>query len=104
MPFISVLRVQECKYTRDSQVSSVQVNIDDIEDSLKIMVMLKKWFKYYDTYCHSVFTDTLPFYKDELIKHKKDSLKSTSLCSYMDLKYLYENIDKKEVSIDVKKD
>ena len=107
VPLIQVLKVQECRYSRDN--SSLQVNIDDVEDNLKIMVMLKKWFRYYDTYCHSIFTDMLPVYND--IKHnfKGDSLKTENLVTYKDMTFLYENIemlnDKKESGVsDEKKD
>lgn len=101
VPFIQVLKVQECRYSRDN--SSLQVNIDDVEDNLKIMVMLKKWFKYYDTYCHSIFTDMLPVYSDVRRNLKGDSLKTENLVTYKDLTYLYENIemmkDKKESGV-----
>ena len=101
VPLIQVLKVQECRYSRDN--SSLQVNIDDVEDNLKIMVMLKKWFKYYDTYCHSIFTDMLPVYSDVRRNLKGDSLKTDNLVTYKDLTYLYENIemmkDKKESGV-----
>ena len=96
VPFICAMKVQECRYSRDN--SSLNVNINDVEENLKTLVMLKKWFKYYDTYCHSIFTDSLPVYSDVLFKDKKDSLKSDILVSYKDLTYLYENINKVGVS------
>lgn len=107
VPLIQVLKVQECRYSRDN--SSLQVNIDDVEDNLKIMVMLKKWFRYYDTYCHSIFTDMLPVYDDIKHNYKGDSLKTDNLVTYKDMTFLYENIemlkDKKESGVsDEKKD
>ena len=90
VPFICCLKVQECRYSRDN--SSLNVNIEDVEENLKTLVMLKKWFKYYDTYCHSIYTDYLPIYANDVLKTKKDSLKSGVLVSYKDLDYLYENV------------
>lgn len=92
IPFISCLKVQECRFSRDK--SSLQVNIEDVEENLKTLVMLKKWFKYYDTYCHSIFTDNLEIYSKPIFNDKKTSLKSDELVSYKDLTYLYENMER----------
>lgn len=91
VPIIQVLRVQECRYSRDN--SSLQVNIYDVEDNLKVMVMLKKWFRFYDTYCHSIFTDMLPVQDNKVRYNKGDSLKTDNLVTYKDYSFLYENID-----------
>lgn len=100
VPFIQVLKVQECRYSRDN--SSLQVNIDDVEDNLKIMVMLKKWFRYYDTYCHSIFTDMLPVEANITYHKKGDSLKTDALVTYKDMTFLYENIEKQVHESEVK--
>ena len=91
VPLVCVLKVQECRYSRDN--SSLNVNIEDVEENLKCLVMLKKWFKYYDTYCHSIYTDFLPVYVNDDFRDKSKSLKSGKLVSYKDLTYLYENVE-----------
>ena len=91
VPLVCVLKVQECRYSRDN--SSLNVNIEDVEENLKCLVMLKKWFKYYDTYCHSIYTDFLPVYVNDDFRNKNNSLKSGKLVSYKDLTYLYENVE-----------
>lgn len=94
VPFIQCLKVQECRFSRDK--SSLQVNIEDVEENLKTLVMLKKWFKYYDTYCHSIFTDCLEIYSKPIFNDKKTSLKTEELVSYKDLTYLYENLERRK--------
>lgn len=86
VPFICTMQVQECRFSRDN--SSLQVNIEDVEENLKTLVMLKKWFKYYDTYCHSIFTDHLPVLSETLVNDKKTSLKTDKIISYKDMIYL----------------
>lgn len=90
----SILRIQERVY--DSDKSTVQTNEGDIEDNIKMIFVRKKYFKMYDTYCHSVWTDMLPVYDDVKYLEKKDSLKSDDLVSFKALTYLKENIKRKE--------
>ena len=54
-PFFSLLRVQECRFSSDGSV--IQNNDSDIEDNLKPVLVLNKYFKYYDTYTYSIFSD-----------------------------------------------
>lgn len=70
IPFFSVLRMQEMHYSADKDGSPiVTAATSDIEDTLKRVLVRKKYRKYYDTYCYSVFTDNLQiFRKDTLLK------------------------------------
>lgn len=100
-PFFCIYKVQECSYSRDKNF--IQINDGDIEEKLKSLWTLKKYYKMYDTYCHSIFTDNLPVYSNTLYNDKKDSLKTSELITYKDMIYLYENMEKKEKKEDVQK-
>lgn len=100
-PFFCIYKVQECSYSRDKNF--LQINDGDIEDKLKSLWTLKKYYKMYDTYCHSIFTDNLPIYSNTLYNDKKDSLKTDNMITYKDMIYLYENIRKEENTTNVQK-
>lgn len=99
LPFFSCLKVQELTYNSDKGAQSVvTINNADIEDNLKFMLVSNKYFKYYDSYCYSIFTDSLPIYKEVQYFTDKDrkqgKLKSDYLVSFKEYKYIYENLRK----------
>lgn len=58
IPFVLVFRVREMAYSDDSASVSNVFN-EDIEETLKLVIISKKIWKMFDTYCYSSFTDGL---------------------------------------------
>lgn len=78
-PIFSVLYVREMIYSEDK--SAINVVNEDIELSLRKVLILNTTYNKYDSYCYSVFTDYLPYqvcYTSEILT-KHDSLK----CDYI---------------------
>lgn len=88
----SIMRLEERIYSADN--SSVQIKDEDIEKDLKVLCLMNKYFKYYDTYCYSVFTDMLPVYNEIDYHEKKQDLKNDILISFKEYNYLYDNLRK----------
>lgn len=101
-PFFNFLRVEEVSYSADKGVSLVTTNDGDVENNVKYLAVCTKYFKRYDSYCYSIFTDLLPVYKKVVKYDKDDSLKADMLVSFKDLDVLYRNMkkDKEEVKKD----
>lgn len=57
IPFVLVMAVKECRYSEDNSVSSVDV--EDVENTLKYIVVPKRVWKLFDCYCYSFLTDDL---------------------------------------------
>lgn len=84
-PFVSVVKGVELVYSDDNpQLTSMLVG--DLEDNIKKMLFLNRYYKYYDCYCYSAFTDDLPLYinKDVPVLKKFDSLKCDELVTLQD--------------------
>ena len=82
-------------YSADKDGASiVNARNEDIEETLKNVLVLNKYYRYYDSYCYSIFTDSLPIYKKVEKLGRKDNLKTDILVSFKDFKYLYENLEK----------
>lgn len=97
LPFFSILRVQEQAYTNDKNGQNiVSVSNGDIENNLKLLLVSNKYLKMYDSCCYSIFTDSLPVYKE--LSYYKDNkhLKTDVLISFRDFKYLYDNLNKEK--------
>lgn len=99
-PFFNFLRVEEVSYSADKGVSLVTTNNGDVENNIKYLAVCTRYFKRYDSYCYSIFTDSLPVYKKVVKYDKDDSLKADMLVSFKDLEVLYRNMnkDKEEAS------
>lgn len=100
-PFFVAIAMQEMLYSADKDGSAVlNVRATDIEDTNKFVLVPKKYFRYYDSYCYSIFTDSLPVYYNPQLLTKSDSLKDFRLISFKEYKYLNENLtaeQKKEI-------
>lgn len=97
IPFFSLLNIIESTYNADKS-SSLSTSINsDVDENVKKVIVSKKYFKYYDTYCYSIFTDSLPIYKTDSLLNRNDGLKASNLVSFKDFKYLYENMNKPKV-------
>lgn len=93
-PFVISLKVQEMVYSADKDGGNViNARSEDIEETCKTMLVLKKYFKYYDPYCYSIFTDMLPVYKIAQYNDKDDSLKDCELITFKEYRFLMENIE-----------
>lgn len=100
LPFVRALKVQEMAYCADKDGQSVtNVRNEDIEETCKTILVFSKYFKYYDSYCYSIFTDGLPIYEIGEFNEKKAYIKDANLVSFKEYKYLTENLEKERRSV-----
>lgn len=74
IPFIIIMKVREMAYSYDNQ-SAMNVFNEDIEESMKTLIIFKSIWKKFDYRCYSVFTDDKPCTTNILPKDKKRCLK-----------------------------
>ena len=87
LPFISILAIRENVYSSDIG-NVVNISNEDIEFSLKKVIVFNNFYNKYDSYTYSVFTDNLKN-DDRIVKFiKNDELKADKLISFRDYKYL----------------
>lgn len=95
-PFVTALCCQEMAYCGDANGMSVMnVRDRDVEESCKTMLVLNKYYKYYDSYCYSIFTDSCPVYKISDFHKKGENIKDENLVTFKTFLYLTENLKKK---------
>lgn len=78
IPFFLIAYVQECRYSDDN--STIFAQNQDIEDTLKRVIIRKKTWKYFDAYSYSALTDTLPI-EEKIIENATD-LKARQIISF----------------------
>ena len=78
IPFFILMYVRELKYSEDG--TTVNTYSEDVEETLKIVVVPKKTWKLFDRYCYSIITDNLPVRKN-VVECPKD-LKARSIVSF----------------------
>lgn len=104
IPFFTLCNLREERFSEDG--TTVNNYADDVEKSLQRVLMRKKVFKKYDSFCFSSFTDNLPTDIDTDCKllGKDDSLKMDNIVSFRPEFYTLGN-DKKiiEGGLDEKK-
>lgn len=101
LPFFNFLNIIESTYNADKS-SSLSTSINsDVDENVKKVIVSKKYFRYYDTYCYSIFTDSLPIYRTDSLLSRYDDLKASNLVSFKDFKYLYENINRENNSYEI---
>lgn len=90
-PFISLFNVREMIYSADG--SAINSVTGDIELSCMVIFFLNKYYKYYDCYCYSIFTDSLSYYVDydKKVLGKLDSLKTDNLVTLQN----FETLDRR---------
>lgn len=83
-PFITVMKVREMLYSTDG--SLVNNSNEDIELSMRKIVIFNRTYKDYDCYCYSSFTDMLPYQVRYDVKSlsKDDDMKVYHLVSFQD--------------------
>lgn len=98
LPFFSILWCQEMAYSSDKDAQNV-VNASnaDIEENLKMVFVPNRYFKYYDTYCFSALTDSLPVFDDWYVIDKKESAKCKEVLTFRKGRYkVVSNVERKE--------
>lgn len=95
LPFISLLAIRENVYSADNG-NVINSSNEDIESTLKKVIVLNKYYKKYDSYTYSIFTDKLES-DNRLVKFiKNDDLKADKLISFRDYKYLIKEVKNNE--------
>lgn len=95
LPFISLLAIRENVYSADNG-NVINSSNEDIESSLKKVIVLNKYYNKYDSYTYSIFTDNLKN-DNRLVKFiKNDDLKADKLISFRDYKYLIKEVQKND--------
>lgn len=95
LPFIMFGNVREERYSEDG--SDINVYNEDLEKSLLKVIVRKKIFKYYDSFCYSILTDSLPTKNIILKKGRKDSLKARELPSFrLEFSNLFKEFNENE--------
>lgn len=93
-PFLTALQVQEMIYNADKEGGGVvNTRDEDIERANRLVLCGNRFYKYYDSYCYSIFTDGLPVYGHLEFNGKGDSLKCPDLVSFKEYRYLTEKMD-----------
>lgn len=107
IPFVTTAYMREERYSEDG--ATVNSYNDDVEDSLKRVLMRSSIFKRYDSFCFSSLTDELPTNNNIVYIDKGESLKADFVVSFRPEFYTLrfgknvdletgEILDKKEVS------
>lgn len=84
LPFITIMQVREMLYSEDN--SMVNNAIDDIELSMRKVIVPNFTYNLYDCYCYSIFTDHLDYQVKYDTKKltKDDDLKAYQLVTFQD--------------------
>lgn len=83
-PFITIMKVREMLYSDDG--SLMNNSAEDIELTMRTIIIFNRTYNDYDCYCYSAFTDMLPFevrYDVEKLT-KRDDMKCYHLVSFQD--------------------
>lgn len=91
IPFFVLLWVREERFSEDG--ATVNAYTEDVENSLKLIIMPKSVWKKYDRYAFSYLTDKLPKNDKTVYIPKGDSLKASKITSFRKFK----TIDNDEV-------
>lgn len=90
-PFFLVLKLRELVFMDNTSNEFTE----DVEESLKVMIVPKRTWKLFDCYCYSALTDDLPVER-EVVKTK--DLKARSILTFKkNTKYYEVKNDKKEI-------
>lgn len=97
IPFFLVAYVREERYSEDG--ASINAYNDDVEDSLKKVIIPKRTWKYFDHCCFSALTDGLPVEQFET-ENRPDDLKCNDILSFREYTSLKKEAPKKLIKID----
>lgn len=100
IPFFTLAYMREERFSEDG--ANVNAYIDDVEESMKRVLMRSSVFKRYDPFCFSSLTDDKPTLNSTIYRAKGDSLKADYIVSFRPEFYLqrlgvpqYEKTDNK---------
>lgn len=84
LPFITVMQVREMMFSDDG--SMVNNATEDIELSMRKIIIFNRTYGLYDCYCYSIFTDHLPYQVQYDCKRltKDDDMKAYQLVTFQD--------------------
>lgn len=95
LPFISILAIRENVYSADNG-NVVNSSNEDVESTLKKVIVFNKYYGKYDSYTYSIFTDNLES-DNRIVKFiKNDDLKADKLISFRDYKFLIKDVKNNE--------
>jgi len=80
IPGFLILNVVETRYSDDGTI--VNGGEQDLENNLRRVIIRKKYWKYFDCYCYSSFTDNLPVCKNVVKSYRNSDLKAYSIFSF----------------------
>lgn len=89
LPFFIICRVREDRYSEDGSVLSV--NTEDVELKLRNVIITKRTWKRFDSYCYSVLFDNLPVEDNVTFNDYKDDLKARDIITFNPLVKDYVN-------------
>lgn len=98
IPFLCFCYVRELKYSDD--VSSVNAWNEDVEESLKLVIVPKFVWKLFDCYCYSSLTDDLKVEDRSVNVFRSDSKKANKIVTFKNFK----SIDERFLSKNEKED
>lgn len=104
IPFMLIADVREERYSEDGSV--INAYTEDVENSLRRVIMSKRVWKKFDAYCFSYLTDNLPV-EDKVIEGGAKDLKAREVLSFRHFYTLpakKENKDNKEIKNEKKDD
>ena len=82
IPFFVLLFYRDATYSEDMSAAMALTQSSAAQGVLRMKILRKKNWKYYDSTCYSIFTDDLPV-NDNVIKlDKTDSLKAHKIISF----------------------
>lgn len=80
IPFFLIAYVQECRYSDDGSV--ITTSNEDIENTVKRVIIPKSTWKKFDCYCYSTLTDDLPVNKNVVKGKELNTLKANEIISF----------------------
>lgn len=83
-PFFLVLFIREERYAEDLQIMNNYS--EDVEESLKMVIVPKRVWKKFDCYCYSCLTDDLPVVDEVVDGRELDDLKARKIISFRQYK------------------
>lgn len=91
LPFISIFKVRELKYSDDLGLQTNNTINTDLENDLKCILIFNRVFKKYSSTCYSIFTDYLEVYHKNINGKKLKDLRTKNLISLREYKSLKES-------------
>lgn len=86
IPFLTLAYMREERFSEDG--ANVNAYTDDVEESMKRVLMRSSVFKRYDPFCFSSLTDVKPTLNPTIYRAKGDSLKADYIVSFRPEFYL----------------